>query len=489
MLFLKKAKVYNTSVINNFFKKTKIIATLGPASSSKEEILNLILAGANFFRLNLSHGKIEEHLEKIKIIKDLRKERDFPIGIIVDLQGPKIRLGNLKTNILLKENEELELFFGKNQIDNRLPVTFNFFKNLSLNENIYINDGAVKIKVLKINEESIICKVIIGGEIASEKGINIPNLDSQIFSLTEKDKNDLQSIVKENVDFIALSFIKTPNDVLELKNILKNENSDIKIIAKIETKLAVKNLEKIIKIADAVMIARGDLAIEISQEEVPLIQQRIIKICQEENKPVIVATQMLESMRENPTPTRAETSDIATAVINKVDCVMLSAETATGNYPLECVKLMNKIIITVNKNENKNENIYEHLTLTDNQTLAVCNSAVLLARELNAKAIIILSTTGETLRKISFNKPQMITIGVTPNFSVFNKVNLLWGIIPFLKEIDNNMKVLSEMINKLLEKNIIVLKDKIILVTGKYPGVSGETNNINVITAEEYCKK
>ena len=469
----------------NIHKKSKIIATLGPSTQTEETITSLVANGMNVARLNFSHGTQHEQEEKLKLVRKIEKEQDQPIAILQDLQGPKIRLGDLAQEPqLLTNGESIILFHGLVQKNEEIPVSTNIFPFLHEGNSVLINDGLIHLKVEKIEKEKAVCKVIIGGEILSHKGINLPDTTLPNVALTEKDKNDLLFGLDHEVDYIALSFVQSAEDIKHLRHIITNHQHHPKIVAKIETKSAVKNVEEIIQETDVVMIARGDMAVEVGQEEVPLIQRRIIRLCREYNKPVIIATQMLESMMYNPQPTRAEVSDIANAVIEQVDALMLSGETALGKYPIEAIHMMNKVIRRIEQEDTFHDGI-SHIRIEDaqDQTTAIAAAASLLARQLRAKMIFSLTASGKTALKLSLYRSSMPVISVTHSLLVCRELALVYGIHSFYKKtIKDNEGTYAEIIEHMMKNEALQKDDKIVMVTGTNPGEEGYTNSISVTT-------
>lgn len=469
-------------------KKTKILATLGPTASTHEQIKTLIVKGVNGVRLNFSHGTHQEHTERIAIVRKIEQELQTPVAIVQDLQGPKIRVGTLTEHVDLEKDQTITLTLGEKQQGKTIPVQHNIFPYLIKGNRILINDGIITLTVTKADKNSAECRVVYGGIVSSHKGINLPDTTLPGASLTEKDIADLAVGIQHHVDYVAISFVQTADDVKKLKTILGDYEYKPKIIVKIETKAAITHLEDILQETDAVMIARGDLAVEIGQEEVPIIQRIIIKQAAKYDKPVIVATQMLESMIHQPEPTRAEVNDVATAVLDKVDAVMLSAETANGKYPSVTVGIMDRIIKRVERYfiETHREYTFASSESHEEQTAAIAASASLLAHQLSAKVIIALTASGHTAIRLSSYKPHAPIIALTDNQATYKQLTLVWGVIPhFVKEIKNNQNVYSNILEQLSEEKTIKKDDKIVLVSGRHPGVKGDTNIINVINVGE----
>lgn len=418
--------------------KTKIICTLGPASVKKDIIKELIVEGVDAFRLNFSHGNYKQHKEFVQNIRESEKATGKSVSIIQDLQGPRIRVGKLKEKqIFLKENEHIiitsENINGNSKI---ISTTYkNFCKDVKINQRIFIDDGLIMLilekKIKKNSKYQLICRIVKGGILKENKGINLPDTKLSLPSLTEKDLKDIDFGIKLGVDFIALSFVRKAKDIILLKKLLTKKKYQVPIIAKIERPEAIKEIDSIIKVSDAIMIARGDLGVEMSPEEVPILQKLIIKKCNENFKPVITATQMLESMVKNRIPTRAETSDVANAILDGTDCVMLSAETSIGFDPVNAVRTMSKII-------QKTEQIKSLKTIskkTKYKTLEIlCNTAIEIAEELKIETIITISKTGKSPIYLSNKRGSVNIFVITSNPYIQKFCNILWGVKPLLYE-------------------------------------------------------
>lgn len=415
-------------------KKTKIVATMGPASTSSKEVLRqMIMAGVNVCRLNFSHGTHTDHLNTIQMIREINKEEGFHISILADLQGPKIRIGEV-------ENNGVELIDGEKLIittnecigtKEKVFLTYQEFpKDVSIGDLVLMDDGKLQLQVTKTNnKDEVETKIIHGGQLRSKKGVNLPNTAISLPCLTEKDRADLDFALEHTVDWIGLSFVRSARDIIELKHIIQNNKCHAKVIAKIEKPEAIDDIEDIIRATDALMVARGDLGVEVPMETVPSLQKMMIKKCRKHAKPTIVATQMMESMIENYTPTRAEVNDVANAVLDGADAVMLSGETSVGKYPLEVIKAMSKIVREVEKQDS----IYHKEELPEkNQdrfiTDSICFNATRLAQRVEAKGIITMTFSGYTAYKISSQRPKSDTFVFTINEQILTQLNLLWGV-------------------------------------------------------------
>jgi pyruvate kinase len=419
--------------MNITYNKTKIVATVGPASNTKEMLKKLILSGVDVFRLNFSHGTHESHLPVVNAIKELREEMGIYVSILQDLQGPKIRVEEVENNgVPIKEGDSITITTEK-VVGNSTLVSTSYKalpNDVSIGDAILIDDGNLELKVTGKTEKDVTAVVVYGGILKSRKGINLPNTNVSAPSLTDKDYADLLFGLEQEVDWVALSFVRTADDIVNLKRIIKEKGSKAKIIAKIEKPQAVSNIDSIIEVTDAVMVARGDLGVEIQMEDVPVVQKMLVKKCNHAAKPVIVATQMLESMIENPRPTRAETNDVANAVMDGADAVMLSAESASGKYPILAVQSMSRIIRSIEENV---ESIYhKNFDPDPNSTLfhsdSVIHSACVLANSTKANAICTLTGTGYSAFTISRQRPKANIYIFSRNKDLLNRLSLLWGV-------------------------------------------------------------
>lgn len=454
-------------------KQTKIVATIGPATESEEMLLKLKKAGLNVCRLNFSHGDHKEHQRKVRNIRKVIKKTGGPLAILQDLSGPKIRTGDFGTNdgtVTLKKGQKFT-FTTEKILGTNSEVFINYPslpKEIRKDDFILVDDGKLKLKVVKITKNEVICRVELGGTIKGRRGVNLPGVDLSVSCLTKKDKKDLEFAVKNKIDYIALSFVRRASDIAELRKILKKKNINSDIIAKIETQQAVDNIEDIIEEADGIMVARGDLAIEIPAEEVPLFQKEIIGKCNDIGKPVITATQMLESMINSPVATRAEVSDVANAIMDGTDAVMLSEETTLGNYPLQTVQLMSRIAkeIEYKSKRQKAKKGNEKLKITRIAD-SVTSSIVDTAQDLNATLIFVLTETGFTARMISRFKPDALIISATPNDETFNKLALISGCYPVKTSRKKSLKAVMEWVRKYCASNKITKKgDKVVIAAG-----------------------
>ena len=455
----------------------------------------LFKEGLNVVRLNFSHGSYEEHKERIDMVKRLREEMDLPIAIMLDTKGPEIRLGNFRESIELKDGDIFTLttkdIIGDNK---KVSVTYeNLAKDVKKGDRILIDDGLIEMVIEKIvNDEDIVCKVLNGGTLSDHKGVNVPNVAINLPAITKKDISDIIFGIENDIDFVAASFIRKAEDVLEIRRILEENNgADIHIISKIENQEGVDNIEEIIEASDGIMVARGDLGVEILTEEIPLIQKEIIKKCNIAGKPVITATQMLDSMMRNPRPTRAEVTDVANAILDGSDAIMLSGETAVGKYPVESVKTMYKIATKTEDSLDYKEILkYKSNGKDISTTNAIGKATCTTAEDLEANAIVTATSSGYTSKAISKFRPRAPIIAATTSKKVMRKLSLVWGVYPVLSIKSTNTDEVIEMsINSALEEGYINEGDLIVITAGIPVGVSGTTNLIKVHTVGKVLLK
>ncbi|GAC1391515.1 MAG: pyruvate kinase [Candidatus Saccharimonadales bacterium] len=465
------------------YKRTKIMATIGPATDSYESIYKLIEAGANGLRLNFSHGSHEEREKQIKWIRKASKAYGKPVAIIEDLQGPKMRLGDFDGIIEVSEGQSLQLQFHADYATTGIiPTQYDLSKKVKRGERLYIFDGKVKSTITSVKDGIVHIRIENRGVLQKRKGINLPDTDFGGDIITEKDKGDIAFGSTHDIDYVALSFVQTPTDIQNLRVMLKNLGSSARIISKIETKAAVDNLEAIIQESDAVMVARGDLAIETSPESVPIIQRRIIGFGLRCAKPVIVATQMLASMTDSSEPTRAEVSDVATAVILGADCVMLSEETAAGQYPIEAVSVMKRVILYTEEH-NPIEVAYSGLPQRKvTKQVAISFAIIKLAETIDATAIVAETRSGTTALQISSMRPDMPLIAVTSSSTTAQQLAIVYGTKAYVRPDD---KFAATKLTNWLQKNKVLQQgDMIVTASGQYPGVVGTTDTIKVRVIE-----
>ncbi len=465
-------------------RKAKILATLGPATSTAINIEKLFNAGADVFRLNFSHGTIEDHRKNFEYIRSLEKKYDHSTCILSDLQGPKLRIGNfLNKKEILKKGQVFTLD-KSNEPGNKNRVNFpheEIYDILTPNTIILIDDGKIKMQIIEQKKDSLIAEVLNDSKISDNKGVNIPDAILPISSLTSKDKSDLTKAIDMGTDWIAQSFVQSVKDVKELRKIIGTKAS---IIAKIEKPSAVKNITEIIEEADGIMIARGDLGVEIPPETVPAIQKKIINECRKVGKPVVVATQMLESMIDNSTPTRAEASDVANAIYDGADAVMLSGESAIGKYPIEAVTMMNKIIesVEIDKENYDLSNQDENIKLKNvNTTEAITSGAYSIAKNAQAKAIITFSVTGRTTIRMSKERAPVQIIGISPNINTSRKLQIAWGINScHAADAHDTKEMVSIACNIVKNKKMANPGDSVVITAGVPFGNAGATNLLRI---------
>lgn len=471
--------------------KTKIVATIGPASSSRETLRNLIRGGVSTFRLNFSHSSHEEHLQVIQFIRELNSELGTHVAILADLQGPKLRIGVMEGGqVMMEEGHEL-VFTTKECIctHDRLYITYaDFARDVQPGEDIQLDDGKLLFRVMETNGiDEVKVKVIHGGILSSKKGVNLPQTAVSLPSLTEKDRKDLEFAVQQKVNWIALSFVRTAQDISSLRdaiNLLTPDKCKPGIIAKIEKPEAVKKIDEIIAVTDGVMVARGDLGVELPLEQVPLIQKSIVLKCIKASKPVIIATQMMEGMITNIRPTRAEVNDVANSVLDGADALMLSGETSVGQFPVEVVKTMKRIILSVEESPD----IYykTHIAditdrervISDSILFAACN----IAREANAKAIIAMTHTGYSAFRMSSQRPKQDIFIFSNDHKLLSFLNLVWGIqgIYFDDIVQSTTKTLKKITEKLLEEKYVEHGDLLVNVASTPIYQSGKTNMVKL---------
>ena len=471
------------------FKRTKILATLGPATSNQETIEELVRAGANGFRLNFSHGDYSERDDQIKWVRQASERVGKSVAILQDLQGPKIRLGALVDNKFeVKKGDEIILDHAVEEHDgsSRLPVQYNLADKVKEGEPIYIFDGKVRTTVLGIDSETAIrLRVENDGTLMSKKGINLPDTDFGGDILTPKDMRDIEYGLKQDIDFVALSFVQSPDDIHNLRQILTAGGSQAQIVAKIETKAAIRDdvMEEIVRVSDGIMVARGDLAVEAGAEVVPVVQRRLISLCREYGKLVIVATQMLASMVDNPEPTRAEVGDVATAVIQGADCVMLSDETANGSYPLEAVAAMKRTILYTQEHVPVVE-VQDHTVPENAQRDAISAAAVKLAEQLGVDAIVAETKSGATATNIAGYRPNLPIISVTSDRRAAQQLSLNYANASFVRP-DGERAGIG--IARDIKANGFfgdAQTATVIIVSGRQPGLIGATDTIRVRVIE-----
>ena len=430
-------------------KKTKIICTMGPNTNDRELIKQLALAGMDIARFNFSHGDHEEQAGRFALVESVRSELNLPIATLLDTKGPEIRTGLLKDDkkVTLVENQKYTLTTRDIVGDDKIGhITYDGLpKDISKGNTILIDDGLIELRVEDVVDGTeIVCRVINGGELGSKKGVNVPNVSIRLPGITQKDKDDIIFGIEQGFDFIAASFVRNAACIQEIKELLWSHDADIPVIAKIENAEGIKNLDEIIRVADGIMVARGDMGVEIPAEQVPHIQKEIIRKCNASYKPVITATQMLDSMIRNPRPTRAEVTDVANAIYDGTDVVMLSGETANGKYPLEALKMMVKIAESTEQDLIGRGFNYSNLHSKRSISSAVANAAVQTAANLNAKAIVCPTISGFTARLTSKLKPEALIIGCSPYEPVLRKMQIYWGVKPIKTAVEKSTDKIIE---------------------------------------------
>ncbi len=472
------------------FKRTKILATIGPASSNAECIYELLASGVNGCRLNFSHGDYQERIEQIKLIRQASAEIGKPVAILQDLQGPKIRLGEFNDDELMavEKGQELildsEITYDPTQ-PNIIPVQYNLASKVKVGEEIFIFDGRVKSEVIEIvSDVAIKIRIKNNGFIQQRKGLNLPDTNLSGDILTKKDLRDIEFGATQDIDYVALSFVQSADDIQNLRQILLSHNSEAQIIAKIETKRAIsdENMEEIVKQTDGIMVARGDLAVETGAEVVPIVQEKLIQLCRKHGKLVIVATQMMSSMVESPEPTRAEVSDVANAVRQGVDAVMLSEETANGKYPAEAVKAMKKVILYTQDNlPVYRYNDYKEKTVGESQKLdAISEAAVEIADHIDSAAIVVETKSGATAARVAAARPNRVILSVTDNRRVAQQLALSFANQSYIRH--NNGDSGLELARELKRAGRFEGDErlKVVIVSGRQPGVVGATDTVQV---------
>lgn len=460
------------------FKRTKIVATVGPSTNSYKKILELVKAGANGIRLNFSHGSNEERERHIEWIRQASRETGKPVAIIQDLQGPKMRLGDFDNLIEAQQGETLTLALHADyEHTGDIPTQFDLSEKVKPGERLYISDGKIKTTVTEVLNKKVYVKVMHGGVLIRRKGINLPDTDFGGDIITTKDKEDIAFGSTHDVDYVALSFVQSADDIRKLRRRLAGLGSKARIIAKIETKKSIDNLEEIIVEADAVMIARGDLATETSPESVPVTQRKIIELGKKYARPTIVATQLLASMTMEPEPTRAEVSDVATATILGADAIMLSDETAIGKYPVESIKVMKRVINYTQKNTP--EPIMTNFADVEHSRQKAISQAVIgLSREMSAVAIVAETKSGATAIQISSNRPEVPVIAVTSSERVAQQLAIVYGTKSYIRP-DDKLQA-TKLTNWLLKNSVLAQGDVVVTASGRQPGAVGTTDTIKI---------
>ncbi|MDD4262937.1 MAG: pyruvate kinase [Firmicutes bacterium] len=463
-------------------RKTKIVCTIGPASASTEMQIELIKAGMNVARMNFSHGSGDVYENRIKNLRNASARTGTPIALLADLQGPKIRVGEMEADKVYLARGSIVNVTSEPIVGNARRFTINYpylLRDVGKGNTIFLDDGLLELKVIENKDDELVCSVEIGGELGPRKGVSLPGVKIDLPAVTDKDLEDIKFAVEAEIDYLAISFVRQASHVHEVREVLKQYNADIDLIAKIESQEALEHLDEIIAEADAIMVARGDLGVEIPAETVPIIQRDIIKKCNAAGKPVITATQMLESMKKSPRPTRAEVTDVAHAILDGTDAIMLSGETAVGEFPIEAVKVMNKTAIEIEKSlqiTNVRSNIGD-ISVAE----AISHATVQSANELNAAAIITSTQSGSTAKKVSRFRPKAMVLAATPSDKVMRKLCLVWGIkallVPKTTDIDSMIDVSVE---AGINSGIIREGDLIAITAGVKTDTPGSTNLLKI---------
>jgi pyruvate kinase len=468
--------------------RTKIVATVGPATAKPDVLRSLIQAGATTLRLNFSHGTHEDHQRTIRLIRQTAFELNKPVGILQDLQGPKIRLGKFPGEKILLQTGDLYILTSRPEFakDCSQDIGFVSYEYLAdevpEGSSILLDDGKVEMLVEKIDRQQrdLHCRVVVGGVLSSNKGVNFPGVYLSVKALTDKDRTDLMFGLDQGVDWVALSFVRNPQDVLEIKDLIASAGKSVPVIAKIEKHEAIEQMDAVLTLCDGVMVARGDLGVEVPAEDVPILQKRLIAKCNQLGIPVITATQMLDSMVNNPRPTRAEVSDVANAILDGTDAVMLSNETATGNYPVEAVETMAAIAQRI---EQEQRRITSDLQSSGKWSITNAISAAVgqIAEKLQAAAIMTLTKTGSTARNVSKFRPHTPILAITPHVHVARRLQLVWGVKPLLVlDLPSTTQTFQAAINMAEESNFLSAGDLVVMTAGTLQGVAGSTDLIKV---------
>lgn len=464
--------------------RTKIVATIGPASDSLDTLRKMMLAGMNVARLNFSHGKYEDHAERIARLRSVSEELDLPLMLLQDLQGPKIRVGDLPDKgMMLSEGEAIALvpiadYTGQ---PNTVGIDYPYVaEEAEPGTQVLLDDGLLELRVEKVDGSTVQCRVVAGGVLKSHKGVNFPSLNLRLPSMTEKDIRDLDFGIEQGVDIISLSFVRKPEDVQTLKALLQEKGVNIPVLAKLEKPQAIANLEAIVDECNAVMVARGDLGVEMSPEKVPLIQKRIIHLCNQKGIPVITATQMLDSMIHNPRPTRAEASDVANAIMDGTDAVMLSGESAVGDYPVESVKMLARIAAEV-------EPAIQFFNYPPNRTDdadAISEALHAIDDAIDLQCIVAFTETGYTAKLASEERPKAPIVAYTPDPKTYRQLSLNWGVRPVLLQESKKdlIDVLAQVETDLIQRHFAVPGDKVLVMGGIPFGKAGGTNFLKIHT-------
>lgn len=475
-------------------KRTKIVATIGPASRDEAVIRQLIRGGMNVARINFSHGDHKTHGENIDRIRKIAAEENAVIAILCDMQGPKIRIGKVANEpLMLKKGDQvtftLDAVPGENGLIS-LPHP-EFIRDIKAGMQLLLDDGNLEMIVTQTISRGLICEAVVPGPLSSRKGVTAPTARLTLSAITDKDREDVEFALSKNTEYLAMSFVRSEEDIREMRWLIKHLGGDVAVIAKIEKHEALENIESIIAVSDGIMVARGDLGVETPAEEVPFHQKRIIRLCNEAAKPVITATQMLNSMVENPRPTRAEASDVYNAILDGTDAVMLSNETAAGKYPMIAVETMARIAVIAEQSIWSNRLQLRQIQRPDtegNQAIsdAISQATCQIAEALNSKAIVTSTLTGYTSRRVAKERPQTPILCVTPNETTFHRMALVWGVTPLLiPEFHTIDEMINVVVNAAEEAELVSTGDSLVLIAGVPFGVGGQTNFLKIHTVGE----
>lgn len=470
----------------NFPRRTKIVATIGPATQDKDVLRQLITAGATTFRLNFSHGDHEYHLNSIRLIRQIAFELNQPVGILQDLQGPKIRLGKYTCSTITLKPGDPYILTSRRNVECNQDISYVSYEHLAdevpEGARILLDDGKVEMQVEKVDRvvKNLHCRVIVGGILSSNKGVNFPGVYLSVKALTDKDKEDLQFGLQQQIDWVALSFVRNPQDILEIKDLIARAGKSVPVIAKIEKFEAIKEMEEILSLCNGVMVARGDLGVELPAEEVPIWQKRLISTANRLGIPIITATQMLDSMASNPRPTRAEVSDVANAILDGTDAVMLSNETAVGQYPVEAVATMAKIAERIER-EGINDPYKESASGRKSIPNAISGAVSQIAEQLGAASIMTLTKTGATARNVSKFRPRTPILAVTPHREVAQQLQLVWGVRPMIMlDLATLNQTFQAAMSLAQEDQLLFDGDLVVMTAGTLQGVAGSTDLVKV---------
>ena len=481
-------------IMKRLERKVKIICTMGPACWDEETISELVVSGMNVARLNFSHGDYASHTRTIDNVRKVEERLRRPVATLLDTKGPEIRTGMLPNHekIQLESGKEFYLFFEavEGNADGVHVDYPDLYKEVSVGQEIFIDDGSLLLSVEALDPAAIKCRVLVGGELGEKKGVNVPGANLSVPTLTDKDISDIRWGVEHKVDYIAVSFVRTKEDILGVRKVLEEHLGESKIIAKIETRRSVQNIDEILAVVDGVMVARGDLGVEMPTEDVPMVQKEIIEKCRSQGKPAIVATQMLDSMIRNPKPTRAEASDVANAVIDGADAVMLSGETASGRYPVASVKIMNKILMRTEENLREWQRTPKIFFNCGEVADAVSRAARDISETVCAAAILSLTRSGATARMVSKYRPDCPVIALTPSFSTWRELALVWGVYPLICPFTTDVEEsVSNSLSIVQEEGLIKGGDNVVFTSGIPLGIPGSTNLVQVYTVGEIIGK